>query len=614
MPTITAGGTPQTIKLPEGQVLNVSGVAGAAGMVYRLDPILGGTNSLQSWPVGTGALASIGPYAGEQRFLVSCSVGSVDVAVASAILSIAPATIVPGASESPVRVVVGGDSISEMYDFTDGNGASIVAPGVARVTFAAAFPGGAYWPGDPIKVVKAPLREANQMSSTVLAVDPARLWLEYGVSRAQECAVLSSAPSVYRKYAIAFSSYIAQAFALAGRPYRVVTDAAMAGGDSIQVGEVMRRDWQPNDVAIYAPGMNDVYARGWSFAQIRDNDIANLTYMRNKTPRLIISSIPARSPVNNGWSAERYATWRQVNEWRQRYAAEIGATFINWSASSVGPRTYSDPFAMNADTFTNGAQQTSIDGVHPIGLGGVIGGAGFASSMKVLSSADPLPASAGAGLLVDDYVFPNPMLIRSATPGGADGAATFQNLAGVAGAEIADNCMLSYLSGSGAAVIVKCGVLARSQAVHGDVLGNVQRIIVDNTAGAATANFIFRTDDFKAAMRDGDTVDYGLHLLTSSAATPGSGDPDGLISYGVTLLDQHAVALNKSDSAIGSTGGTGCIPSVSVKPIRLGAPTRRVAVAGAFSSTRMQIPFSVAAGKSACIDLGRILVRRGAKV
>ena len=81
MPTITAGGAPQTISLPEGQVLSVSGTAGTAGVIYRLDQVLGGTNSLQSWPVGAGALAPIGPFAGEQRFLASCSSGSIDAAV-----------------------------------------------------------------------------------------------------------------------------------------------------------------------------------------------------------------------------------------------------------------------------------------------------------------------------------------------------------------------------------------------------------------------------------------------------------------------------------------------------------------------------------------------------
>jgi hypothetical protein len=93
MPTITAGGTPQTITLSEGQVLNISGSVGTVGVVYRLDPVLGGTNSLQSWAIGAGALATIGPFAGLQRFLVTCSVGSVDVEVGGAIPLLASAPV-----------------------------------------------------------------------------------------------------------------------------------------------------------------------------------------------------------------------------------------------------------------------------------------------------------------------------------------------------------------------------------------------------------------------------------------------------------------------------------------------------------------------------------------
>lgn len=79
----------RVVTLPEGQVLNVSGGAGTAGVVYRLDPVLGGTNSLQSWGVGAGALPQIGPYASTQRFLVTCVAGYVDIATSSASLNTA---------------------------------------------------------------------------------------------------------------------------------------------------------------------------------------------------------------------------------------------------------------------------------------------------------------------------------------------------------------------------------------------------------------------------------------------------------------------------------------------------------------------------------------------
>lgn len=66
--------------LPEGQVLNVSGIAGTVGKVHRLDPT-GGNTPLQSWVVGAGVLAPIGPYAGEQRFLLTCTTGAVQADV-----------------------------------------------------------------------------------------------------------------------------------------------------------------------------------------------------------------------------------------------------------------------------------------------------------------------------------------------------------------------------------------------------------------------------------------------------------------------------------------------------------------------------------------------------
>jgi len=87
MPTIIAGGTPQTINLPEGQALTVSGAAGTVGMLYRLDQALGGTNSLQSWRIGAGALPVIGPFAGQQRFLVTCTTGAVTATIADGVLA-----------------------------------------------------------------------------------------------------------------------------------------------------------------------------------------------------------------------------------------------------------------------------------------------------------------------------------------------------------------------------------------------------------------------------------------------------------------------------------------------------------------------------------------------
>lgn len=75
--TIRAGESAKTIPLTEGMGLVLTGSSDAVGIAYLLDPILGGTNSTQSWAVGPGDLAQIGPYEDQQKILISCSVGRI---------------------------------------------------------------------------------------------------------------------------------------------------------------------------------------------------------------------------------------------------------------------------------------------------------------------------------------------------------------------------------------------------------------------------------------------------------------------------------------------------------------------------------------------------------
>ncbi|MYN42733.1 hypothetical protein GTP55_25650 [Duganella sp. FT109W] len=86
--TIKVGESAKTITLPEGKSLVITGSAGAAGVAYLLDPVLGGTNSLKSWAVGTGALAPIGPYTNSQKIRVHCSAGTIDATVQEAVLTV----------------------------------------------------------------------------------------------------------------------------------------------------------------------------------------------------------------------------------------------------------------------------------------------------------------------------------------------------------------------------------------------------------------------------------------------------------------------------------------------------------------------------------------------
>lgn len=82
-PFTVGAGKQRAAILQEGQALIVTGAAGTTGTVQRLDAA---GAILQSWTIGYGTLPQIGPYAGVQRFLISCSAGSVDATVGDAVL------------------------------------------------------------------------------------------------------------------------------------------------------------------------------------------------------------------------------------------------------------------------------------------------------------------------------------------------------------------------------------------------------------------------------------------------------------------------------------------------------------------------------------------------
>jgi hypothetical protein len=112
MTTIKVGESAKTIALPEGKALILTGSVDAAGVVYLLDPALGGTNSLKSWAVGAGALAPIGAYAGSQKVLVSCSAGSIDAVVQDAVLTQAGTGPLPIATGAQLGGIKSGPGLS----------------------------------------------------------------------------------------------------------------------------------------------------------------------------------------------------------------------------------------------------------------------------------------------------------------------------------------------------------------------------------------------------------------------------------------------------------------------------------------------------------------------
>lgn len=508
-------------------------------------------------------------------------------------------------SSAAIRVALAGDSISETWNFSTGTSTSVVSPGIARFNFGGAAAPGAYWPGDEIKVTGATDASCNTMGSVITAVDPTYLWVEYAMTPGFTNSVTGS-PTIYRKYSVSNASYLANAFALLGLPYVLSVDASIGGGDSSQINELLVRDWAPSDFAAYASGMNDVYSRGWTFDQIKANDIANLKILRQAS-RLAILSIPPRANTQGAWTSGKFDVWRKVNDWRRQYASTIGANFLDCLSAENGI-TYADPLSAFSNPRPSGTTQTSADGVHPIGVAGPILGSMVAQVLDDIPATSMLPASVGLGT-AEGYIFGNALMQRAGS-GVPTGTATFQNLSGVVGGEVADSCTLTA---SSVGAIVKCGVVARTKAVHGDSIGNSQRVIIDNTVGASTVTMNFSTTSFHAAIVDGDSLDYGCHLLLSSIATPGTGTPAGARSFSIGFTEQRpsspANAGNKFAAAFAGDNGTGYLPALSIQPVKRDK-LRRTAISGALAGALISITVTVPVGASACVDIGRVLARR----
>ena len=101
------------IALPEGQAMTVTGAAASAGSVQRLDS----TGAVVGTPtvVGVGTLPQIGAFAGTQRFLITCTAGSIDATVGDAVLGL------PLRNKTN-RTVLWGDSLAyQSGPFTTGN-------------------------------------------------------------------------------------------------------------------------------------------------------------------------------------------------------------------------------------------------------------------------------------------------------------------------------------------------------------------------------------------------------------------------------------------------------------------------------------------------------------
>lgn len=496
MPTITAGGTPQTITLPEGQVLNVSGSAGTAGVVYRLDPVLGGTNSLQSWSVGAGTLAPLGPYAGQQRFLFTCATGSVSVAVAAAVLTSAPSANAPARG---LKSVFWGDSGMGNSAFQTSISALAMCKQVNGVATATTVGHGGYV-GEPINIINSEdeywygkhiISRVVDANTIQFAVDPRAVTDLYNSKTADGIAV----PAIIFSHQHGKNNPALQSMMMAGI---VPTDFVNLGANSqtaLSMGWHIERDladYPDYDLWVCSTvGANDVRANGTTgnLRKALVNAKARLLRLKQAGKRVLYlgwmpndardtgKSIPCFqadgvTPFSSNTDTVAKCTARFHQEMAD-WCIENGIEYLSQYTALVDPTSASAYAATGA-----AANDLLSDGVHTGKRAGRkfaqrVGAAWFKQAYP--ARALPLPTSLldrqhdTAGSVVNqssNYIFRNPLLTT---------------ISGVPG--LATDCATGTAYGMPAAT--GFSVNPRTIATDGDAIGNNQRAVFLTTGAGA---------------------------------------------------------------------------------------------------------------------------------
>jgi hypothetical protein len=166
--------------LPEGQVLLITGAAGAVGEATR-------AGSADKWAIAAGALPQIGPFAGTQKILITCTTGGVDAVVQDAVLTQVGTGPLPIATSAQLGGIKSGPGLG----IDPSTGAALPAPSPVGQPYTPAtekrlrirddFPVGAYR-GDTSWALRICHLEYNRIKTVMRAPISNTVTIEVGIS------------------------------------------------------------------------------------------------------------------------------------------------------------------------------------------------------------------------------------------------------------------------------------------------------------------------------------------------------------------------------------------------------------------------------------------------
>jgi hypothetical protein len=495
--------------------------------------------------------------------------------------------------QSP-RIGIIGTSITEMLNYTSGVTAVAQQPnGTWDITIPT--PRNFVGEGEVVQLSQGPVgintREAvvNSITGNVINVT---------VDSSLSLPLVGALPFIYYRHQIQFGNYVALAQDLARCSFAVTVDAALGGADTAQLLGLFDRDLgsrasEFDAVIAELGGMNGIYARSNSYETERaltEQYIDKVAALGK--PFLIVGVLP-RNSATGGWLLSKAQIAARINAFADAYTRKKGGTFLNPYKASFNGRNYLNTADANANP---NVSEATTDGVHPNAGGGLILGAHCAAwADRVFAACDILPASVLDSAL--GMINTNPFML------GTGGARTGGSGASVTGT-VADGCDVVVTAGA-ADLNVVCSVLDRTQALHGDTLGRVQRLVITSGATASSIVELRLSPSMHASTVNGDTLFAVCAMDATNGGTPGSGNPVGLASTALIVLAQTAITTNKFINGTGS--GTAAINQVGHRA-RKRTPVSNIrgplAIHGAPSNVSPRLVVYVRANASICIDVG----------
>lgn len=358
---IKAGDLPQTIPLPEGQSLTLSGSAGTSGVAYLLDKVLGGTNSLKSWAIGNGTLPAIGGYAGTQQILITCTAGSISAEVADAVLTLTlPA-------QNGYAVAIAGDSITQnnflAYQIT----AISRSSGIGSVTLSGTAN---LWPGAQLKIVNvqnsptAPTGLPMEGMFTIIDNPSGNTW-RYTDSRPDVASgALGTYPRAVVPHAPANNGYFTMLNIFCKQKFDLVGFSAATGRYSQDVLSNIDEVLNLGAKLIFVlAGTNDAMSTsGALYGDIPATaTIANLAaiYAKIRASGANVCAVTIPPLAGAAWTAAAAAKTAVINNWVRKWVRQNpGSRLFEYNAPLVDA---SNASAGKAKT----GMIASSDGIHP---------------------------------------------------------------------------------------------------------------------------------------------------------------------------------------------------------------------------------------------------------